>query len=175
MTVESGGSEAPEEQSGVPPSEMPPQQGEEMTEVQPAETSAPAAPQPEGRRTQLKIVRESIQSLEREVGVYRRSHEASTRKLEAHLAQLRKDMTTHMHSKDLGNHAKRHESDTKRLEKQISALRGDLASMKGQMAKEAARSRAREEAFLSKVAAKVKKAQPARKPKKPQKPSKGKR
>jgi hypothetical protein len=53
--------------------------------------------------------------------------------------------------------------DTARLEKQISWLRSDLASLKTTIAKEAAKSRAREEAALSRIIAKASK--PAKKAK----------
>jgi len=166
MTVESGESEVPEEQGVPAPSETPMQPSGEMTEAQTSEATTVPPTEAPSRRTQLKIVRESVESLEREVGNFRRKSEADAKKMQAHLASLRKDMTTHMRSKELGNHAKRHESDSKRLEKQIAGLRGDLASLKSQMAKEAAKSRAREEALVSKIAAKVRKAEPSRKPKK---------
>ena len=124
----------------------------------------PAAPQATGRRSQFRIVRESIQALEIEVGRYRKNHEASAKKLEAQMASLRKDMATQVRAKDLGAHFKRHQADTKRLEKQIASLRSELHSLKGQMAKEAAKSRAREEAVLSKMVAKVKSARPPNRP-----------
>jgi exonuclease VII large subunit len=148
----------------------------DTTTVQPNEEVRPAqapevsnVPQPAPakvgrRRAQLKIVRESIQSLSRDVENFRKSHEASTKKLEAHLASLRKELATHIRSKDLGVHVKSHAAETKRLEKQIAKLRNDLVAFKGQMAREAAKSRAREEAALSGIAAKVKLAKPSKKP-----------
>jgi len=164
MSAESGESEGagPEEQASPNPAQAAfPEQTPEM----PAAESTEAAPtqQPEGRRTQFRIVRESIQNLSIEVGRYRKSHEASAKKLEAQVSALRKDLATHIHSKDLVVHAKSHESDTKRLEKQIATLRSELASLKGQMAKEAAKGRAREEAALSRVISKVKASKPAKK------------
>jgi len=121
-------------------------------------------PQAEGRRTQLKIVRESVESLSREVGHLRKSSEASTKKLEAHLKSLRRDLGVHARSKELGEHVKTHRTDTARLEKQMSTLRKDVASLKSQLAKEAVRSRAHSEAAFAKFAAKVKTAKP-KKPK----------
>jgi len=121
--------------------------------------AAPAQPQA-GRRTQLKIVRESVESLSRDVGNLRRSSEASAKKLEAHMKSLRKEFGAHTRSKDLGEHAKSHRADTKRLEKQLTTLRKELASFKSQMSKDAAKSRAREEATLARFAAKVKAAEP---------------
>jgi len=139
---------------------------EEMQESEPAEMSmeAPsAAPRAEGRRTQLRRVSDSLQILSNEVGRFRKSHEVSTKSLESQVASLRKDLSTHLRSKDLGAHAKAHESDTKRLEKQIALLRSDLGSLKTQMAKDAAKSRAREEAALSRVIAHVKASKPVKK------------
>jgi septal ring factor EnvC (AmiA/AmiB activator) len=139
-----------------------------MTEVQaPEETGAApqGAPHAEGRRTQFRIVRESIQNLSIEVGRYRKSHEVSAKKLEAQVASLRKDLATHIRSKDLGEHVKSHETGSRRLEQQVTSLRKELASLRSQMAKEAAKSRAREEAALSKLVAKAKAARPAKKAK----------
>jgi len=178
MSAESGESEGagPEEQASPTPAQASysePTPGMPAAEATEASGETPTTPQPEGRRTQFRIVRESIQNLSIEVGRYRKSHEVSAKKLEAQVSALRKDLATHIHSKDLVVHAKSHESDTKRLEKQITTLRSELASLKGQMAKEAAKGRAREEAALSRVMAKVRAPKPAKKPK--QKASKKKR
>ncbi len=169
MSAEPGESEMGNtvEQTGEAPVEMPMEQEEETMGVEAPEAvteAQPAPPQVGGRRTQLRIVRESIQALSIEVGRYRKSHDASARKLEAQMSSIRKDLATHLRSKDLGLHVKSHEVGTKRLEKQITSLRSELSSLKSQMAKEAAKSRAREEAALSKLAAKVKSARPAKRP-----------
>jgi hypothetical protein len=120
------------------------------------ESGGEAPPQPaEGRRTQLKIVREGIESLANDVGSFRKSHESGVKKLNAQVASIRKDLGAHLRSKDLGEHVRSHEADTKKLEKQIAALRNDLAAVKAQIVKEAAKSRAKEEAALSRVLAKV--------------------
>ena len=166
MSAETDGGMGPEEEPNTGPVEMPMQPSEEMAEAQAPEESseAPAAtPQPEGRRTQLKRVRDSIQILSNEVGRFRKSHEVSTKKLEAQVASLRKDLATHTRSSDLGKHIKSHDAGSKRLEKQIASLRGELVSLRSQMAKDAARSRAREEAALSKITAKIKTSRPAKK------------
>jgi len=178
MSAESGESEGagPEEQASPTPvqaSYSEPTTGMPVAEATEVSGEAPTAPQPEGRRTQFRIVRESIQNLSIEVGRYRKSHEASAKRLEAQVSALRKDLATHVHSKDLAVHAKSHVSDTKRLENQIATLRSELASLKGQMAKEAAKGRAREEAALSRIISKVRAPKPAKKPK--QKTSKKKR
>jgi len=166
---------AAEEQGDTAPVEAPSQPSEEMESEAPEVSSeaTPAAPQAGGRRSQFRIVRESIQSLEIEVGRYRKSHEVSSKKLEAQMASLRKDLASHMRTSDLGAHFKGHQADTKRLEKQITSLRSELSSLKSQMAKEAAKSRAREETALSRIAAKIKGARPTKKPQ--AKPSKKKR
>ena len=165
MAADSGEPEvSPEEENAMTsPAEMTSVESEEMPAApEMSGETAPAAPQTEGRRTQLRIVRENLQSLSTEVGRFRKSHEVSTKKLEAQVTSLRKDLAKHVRSKDLGVHVKSHEIGTKRLEKQIASLRSDLASLKSQMAKDAAKSRAREEAALSKIFAKVR--APAKKP-----------
>jgi len=144
---------------------MPTQPDEEMSAPPESVAEAPTIqPQAEGRRTQLKIVRESVESLSREVGHLRKSSEANTKKLEAHLKSLRMDLGAHARSKDLGEHVKSHRADSARLEKQMASLRKDVASLRSQLAKEATRSRAHSEAALAKLAAKVKTAKP-KKPK----------
>jgi ribosomal protein L29 len=169
MAEESAGSETEgtEEEVSAEPVEIAPEPVEEMmADTQETSSGAPSAAQEAGgRRTQFRIVRESIQALSVEVGRYRKSHEASAKKLEAQVTSLRKDLATHIHSKDLGVHVKSHEAGNKRLEKQIASLRGELASLKGQMAKEAAKSRAKQEATLSRILAKVKTAKPKSKAK----------
>ena len=145
-----------DETMGTVPVELSPQPTEESEPEQPSPEAAQAAPRSEGRRTQLRRVSDSLQILSTEVGRFRKSHEVSTKTLKAEVSSLRKEFATHVRSRDLGAHAKAHEADTKRLEKQIALLRSDLASLKTLMAKEGARSRAREEAALSKVIAKVK-------------------
>ncbi len=161
---------AAEVQTDAAPVKAPAEPSEEVEEM-PAEAtevaseSPPAAPQAGGKRTQFRIVRESIQNLEIEVGRYRKSHEASAKKLEAQVASLRKEFVTHIRSKESGAHVKTQKLDTKRLEKQITSLRSDLASLRSQMAKEAAKSRAREEVALSRIISKVKAVRPAKRPK----------
>ena len=174
MTAETAESEggSPEEEETSAQGEMPSQPTEEISAPpeSPGE-AAPEQPQAGGRRTQLKIVRESVQSLSKEVGKLRQSSEASAKRMESHLASLRKELAAHTRSKDLGEHVKSHRADTKRLEKQMATLRKDLASFQSQMAKEAAKTKAREEAAFARFTAKVK----AEKPKKHPKPSKKKR
>jgi septal ring factor EnvC (AmiA/AmiB activator) len=121
--------------------------------------ATPAQPQG-GRRTQLKIVREGVESLSKEVGHLRKSSEANAKKMEAHLKSLRKELGAHARSKDLGEHLKSHRADTARLEQQMASLRKELASFKSQMAKEAAKTRKQQEAALAKFSAKVKAAKP---------------
>ena len=131
-----------------------------MTEM--AESTEPSmvpAAQAGSKRTQLKVMRERVQSLTKDVGDFRKSHEVSTRKLQADLASLRKDLSS-VRSKDVGGHLKKHSADTKRLEKQVASLRKDLASVKAQMAKDASKSRAREKALVSSIAAKMKPSKP---------------
>ena len=158
MTAETAGSgESSEEENISAQEEMSTQPVEEMsTHPEGPAEGPPAPPQAAGRRTQLKVVRESVESLSREVGHLRKSSEANTKKLEAHLKSLRKELGAHTRSKDLGQHAKSHRADTARLEKQMASLRKDMASLKSEMAKEAARSRVHSEAAFAKFAAKVK-------------------
>jgi hypothetical protein len=170
---ESGG--GTEEERSIAPGETSVQPNEEAPPAQEAEVSSvtpQAPPQVGGRRTQLKILRENLQSLSKDVGNFRKSHEASAKRVEAEVASLRKELVAHLRSKDLGKHVKNHETDTKRLEKQIATLRNELTGLKSQIAKEAAKSRAKEEAALSRILAKVR-TKPSKKPR--AKPSKKKR
>ncbi|GEM_PF-6714277 len=167
---------AAEEERSMPSAEMTEQPSGETQEAYApgvGSETQPVAPQTGGRRSQFRVVRESIQALQIEVGRYRKSHEVSAKKMEAQMASIRKDMATHARVKDLGAHFKGHHADTRRLEKQITSLRTELASMKSQMAKEGAKSRAREEAALSRIVSRVKAARPSKRL--PAKPSKKKR
>jgi len=119
------------------------------------EVPTPAGPQVEGRRTQLKIVRENIEVLSRDIGNFRSSHSASIRRLEKQVAALRSELAATKLSKDVGSFRKSHDASAKRLEKQVANLRNELAALKTSIAKDAARSRARQEAVLSKILAKV--------------------
>jgi hypothetical protein len=154
---EEGGSE---EEKMSAEGEMSTQPAEEMrTPQESLGEAAPAQPQA-GRRTQLKIVREGVESLSREVGHLRKSSEANAKKMEAHLKSLRKELGTHARSKDLGEHLKVHRVDTARLEQQMASLRKEMASFRSQMAKDAAKSRKHQEAAFAKFSAKVKAAKP---------------
>ena len=173
MTAESAEGEGnPEEENMSAQDETSTQPMEEMQTAPAPEImgeTTPAQAPASGRRTQLKIVRESVESLSRDVGKLRKSSEANAKKLEAHMKSLRKELGAHTRSKDLGEHAKSHRADTKRLETQLATLRKELASFKSQMAKDAAKSRAREEAALARFAAKVKAAAPKKPRTKPPK------
>jgi hypothetical protein len=142
---------------------MPMQSDKERPMVEAAEPAmAPASPKAGGKRTQLKVMRERVQSLTKEVGDFRRSHEVSTKKLEADLASLRKDLSR-VRPKDIGSPIKGHGADTKRLEKQVATLRKDLSSVKAQMAKDASKSKAREKALMSEILARIRAAKPSKK------------
>ena len=164
MSGEEGKGEVNQEAMGSPMSGMPMQPKEETPMVETAEPGmAPAPTKAGGKRTQLKVMRERVQSLTKDVGDFRKSHEVSTKKLETGMASLRKDLA-HVRSKDIGEHLRGHGADTKKLEKQVAALRKDLASMKAQMAKEASKSKAREKALMSQIQARIKTAKPSKKP-----------
>jgi small-conductance mechanosensitive channel len=144
---------------------MPPMRtGEAATQAPEAVVTTPAGPQAEGRRTQLRIVRENIQSLSKDVGNFRKSHEASTKRLEKQIFSLRNELVAHTRSKDARNRSKSHEASTMRLEKQVATLRNELAELKSNIAKDAAKSTAKQEAVLSKILARVraKPSKPAR-------------
>ena len=135
---------------------MPPvQTGEAAAQKPEAEVATQAGPKVEGRRTQLRILRENIQSLSKDVGNFRKSHEVSTKRLEKRVASLRSELTAHTRSKVVGSLSKSHEASTKRLEKEVATLRNELAALKSDIAKDAARTRAKQEAILSKILAKV--------------------
>ena len=147
MTSEPGAEPLPEEMATQPAETVQPA---EQTTATPETTTIP-----EGRRTQLKIVREGVESLTADVWSFRRKHESSIRKLEAQVSSLRRDLSGNASAKALESHDKGHQASNKRLEKQVASLRKELASLKSSMAKDAARARAREEAALSKILAKV--------------------
>lgn len=145
------------------------QPSEEIVEASEAASVTPQAqPQAEGgRRTQLRIVRENIQSLSSDVTSLRKTHETTVKRLEGQVASLRKELAAHARSKELGDQLKSHEGSTKKVEKQVAALRNEMAALKGSLAKEAAKSRAKEEAALTRILAKL-----SPKPSKPKKRSK---
>lgn len=130
-------------------------------------------PKTEGKRTQLKIVRENIDSLSRDVQNFRKSHEASSKALDARIAALKKMLEASALSKDLDNLTKRHNTSNQKLEKQVAVLKAEVAALKGHVTKEVARSRAKEDAMLARILAKVS-TKPKRKLPKPKlaKPSK---
>jgi hypothetical protein len=135
---------------------MPPMEtGEAAPQEAVAEVATQAAPQVEGRRTQLRILRENIQSLSKDVGKFRKSHEASAKKLEKQVTTLRNELAAHARSRIVGDLSKSHEASTKRLEKEVATLRNELTALKRDIAKDATRSRVRQEAILSKILAKV--------------------
>jgi len=70
------------------------QMGGEATQAPEGQAPMQAGPPVEGRRTQLKRVRENIESLSRDVGRFRKSHESSTKRLEKQVASLRKDLAS---------------------------------------------------------------------------------
>lgn len=133
--------------------------GSEAMESMPA--SAAVSPSSEGRRTQLRIVRENIQSLSKDVGSFRKSHEGSIKSLDKQLSSLRKELAARARA-DTGGLNKRYEASAKRMEKQVATLRKELTSLKSGIAKDAAKSRAKQEAMLAKILAKVGKAKPAK-------------
>jgi hypothetical protein len=170
-TDESGGMK--EESAG----EAMPAMGTSEGVAQPPEAEAPTQTEPQagGKRTQLKIVRENIQSLSKDVGDLGKSHEVSIKKLEKQVAALRSELAAQTVSKDVGSFRKSHEAGAKRLEKQVAVLRSDLAALKISIAKDAARSRAKQEATLAKILAKVSAKPKAATGAKLPKPAKGKK
>jgi hypothetical protein len=148
--TEEGSTQTPESEGGA--------EGEDM-----AATQGP--PKTEGKRTQLKIVRENIHSLSNDFGDFRKSHDVSVQKLQKEVAGLRRDLSSQTVSKDIGSFRKSHETSSKKLEKQVATLRSDVASLKASIAKDAARNRAKQEATLSKILAKVSVKPKAEKPK----------
>jgi archaellum component FlaC len=131
-------------------------------------------PAPEGKRTQLKRVREDVQSLSRDVGNFRKNHELSSKKLEKQVSALRSELAAHSVASNIGPFRKSTDANSKRLETQVGQLRKQVADLKSSIAKDAARSRAKEEATLSKILAKVS-AKPSTSVKKPAKSTKSKK
>jgi len=97
-TEDSEGQGPEEEKMSNQGEEMPMEHAEEMQIPQESLGQATTAQPQAGRRTQLKIVRESVESLTRDVGSLRKSSEASAKKLEAHMKSLRKELGAHTHS-----------------------------------------------------------------------------
>ena len=123
-TDETGGMGA---QQATPVSRVP--------EMQEMASSSPEVSHQEGRRTQLKVVRERIDALSRDVLGLTKVHVANQKKLEAHLSNV------HARSKEI---IRKVESHDKSLAKQVTALRRDLAALRKDFAKEAANARTRE-------------------------------
>jgi len=135
--------------------------------AQPVTTEMPSgsAPSTEGRRTQLKIVRENIEALSSDIGNFRRKHDGSIKKLQEQVDKLRSELAASSVSKDVGSLRKSHDASSKRLEKEVVTLRKEVADLKAHISKDAARSMAKEEAMLSKILVKV-----SKKPATPSKP-----
>lgn len=138
--------------------------------VQPAEESAgtteaaaSSQPQVEGRRTQLRIVREHLENLSADVWNAKRSSESSAKRLEKKVEAIHKDLADYKRSRDLSDHAKSSDASAKRLEKKVASLGNDVAALKAGLAKDAAKTRARQEALLAKILAKVSPKRPAAK------------
>jgi hypothetical protein len=104
----------------------PTQSEEQAASMAESATTEQSVPQPEGRRTQLKIVREGVESLRTDVWSFRRNHESSIKKLQADVKNLRKEVAAHTTSKQLSEHAKNTDAGNKKLEKQVAVLRAEL-------------------------------------------------
>ena len=121
MTSETGGSGGSEEESAGEAT-PPVQTSAGAAQAPEVEVPTQAGPQQVGeKRTRLRIIKENIQSLSKDVGSFRKSQEAST----------------------------------KRLEKQVISLRNELAALKSNITREAAKSRKKQDATLSRILAKV--------------------
>jgi len=172
MASETGGGVGTEEGS-IGESTPVVQTSETMAQAPEAEVPTQAGPQQAGgRRTQLRIVRENIQSLSKDVGSLRKSQEAGTRELAKKVVLLWEESSSL--SKDVGSVRKSQEAGTKRLEKQVASLRNELAALKSQITKEAVKGRTKQDVALSRILAKVsakpsksaKRSKPARRSKK---------
>jgi hypothetical protein len=160
LNSETGGDESAEDNV----SEMAPAEQPAEAPVQPTEAAPAPQPQVEGRRTQLKVVREHLETLTADVWNFKRSSQASAKRLETKVESIRKDLGDYRRSRDISDHVKSSEASAKRLDKQVTALRNELAALKASIATESARTRARDEAALSRILSKV-----SSKPKKPAK------
>jgi hypothetical protein len=147
----SGDTEKENADGTLPPTDM----SDAASKAPGADTPTQAEPQVEGKRTQLRIIRENVQTLSNDMGTFRRRHELTTKKLEKEVATLRSELAAASLSKDVGSFRKSHDASAKRLEKQVVSLREELAALKSHIAKDAAKSRAKQEATLSKILAKV--------------------
>lgn len=145
---EEGGAAVPV--AGVIEESEAPASGSTDSEAQPQQSAGT-----EGRRTQLRIVRENIGILSQDIGTFRRNHDANIKRLEKQVASLRSELAASKLSKDVASLSKRHDASSKRLEKQVTTLRNELAALKANIAKDAARTRTRQEVTLGKILSKV--------------------
>jgi hypothetical protein len=118
--------------------------------------SAQTAPTTEGRRTQLRIVRENLDSLSNQIGAFRKRHDTSIKSLEKQVTSLRSQLSAQTLSKDVGSFRKSHDASSKKMEKQVVAIRKEMAELRSSIAKDAAKTRAKQEAMLAQILAKVK-------------------
>ncbi len=123
-------SESTEEEEAPAHAEM----EEKTTETTPEESmQAPKTKSKTGgRRAALRILRESVDDL----------------------------------GKDLSSFRKNHEVSSKKLEKQVASLRSEVAALKSHITKEGVHARAKQEALLTKILAKVNAPKAAAAPKK---------
>ena len=134
-----------EEESGMTSEGMQeePTTMEETSTPEPMETTPAAKPKAKktsGRRAALRIVREEVDSLGKEIASFRKGQDAASKK----------------------------------LEKQIAGLHSEVAALKSHIAKEGAHARAKQDALLSKILAKLNTPKAKAAPKKKKK-SKGKK
>ncbi len=84
--MESGGMEAPERESGS--------SGQEMGEESVASSASKPKVKTGGRRAALRILRENVDSVSKDLASFRKNHEASSKRLEKQVASLRNEVTS---------------------------------------------------------------------------------
>ena len=97
MGMEGGNTNESEESSGVMSEESMSsgsRQDEEMPAVEETASEATAKPKAKGggRRAALKIIRQNVESLSRDLSAFRKTNETGTKKLEKQVSSLRNDL-----------------------------------------------------------------------------------
>jgi hypothetical protein len=110
--------------------------GTEEREEAPAEITEPVAPETKapqrkagGRRAALRIVREGVERVSKELGTFRKAHDASSKRLEKQIAALRSDISA-LKSHVAKETAKAREKQDATLAKVLSKLSAPKAAKK---------------------------------------------
>jgi hypothetical protein len=84
-SMESGGMEASEERGGS---------GQEMEAESAAPSASKAKPKTGGRRAALRILRENVDSVSKDLASFRKNHDANSKRLEKQVSSLRNEVAS---------------------------------------------------------------------------------